>query len=247
MNKSRGLTYIILVCTFIVIAFGIVYIGGPVNPLREIQSDGLVAEYNLLEGLRHPLAILLLQIVLIMAIARLFGNLANKLGQPLIVGEIIAGIILGPTLFGFLFPQAFEFIFPIVSYGTLKLLSEIGLIFFLFIVGMDLDLRVFRSQAKAALFVSNASLMFTTLVGMGAAIFFFNEYGGNGTSFISFSFFIGIAISITAFPILARIVQERGISKTPLGSMAITCAAAADFTYTLLPYTISRVRRPYYI
>lgn len=230
MNKSRGLTFILISIAFVGIAFGIAYLGSVLNPGQEIPVGDLILSEEMPPGLQHPLAILLLQAIVVILVARIFGNLANRLGQPLIVGEIIAGIILGPTLFGYLFPEVFSFIFPLSSYSTLKLLSEIGLMFFLFIVGMDLDLRVFKSQAKSALFVSNASLMFTTLVGMGASFFFFKEYAGSGASFLSFSLFMGIAISITAFPILARIVQERGLSKTPLGSMAITCAAASDFT-----------------
>lgn len=230
MNKSRGLTFILIICLFVGVVSGMLYFGSALNPIQRNSFQIPVGDVGIIDGIDHPLAILLLQILIIILIARFFGNLANRIGQPLIVGEILAGIVLGPSLFGHLFPQAFEFLFPPTSFSSLKFLSEIGLIFFMFIVGMDLDLRVFKSQARAALILSNAGLMLTMLLGIAVSFFFYSTYAGEASSFVAFALFMGVAMSITAFPVLARIVQERGISKTPLGSMAITSAAAADFT-----------------
>ncbi len=241
MKKSQGLVYLLIIIFFLGVAAWILYMGGTLNPI--VKTKGRIDANTLSEGLQHPLAVLLLQIIVIMLVSRVIGSLAVRVRQPLVIGEIIGGILLGPSLFGYLFPEAFAFLFPPSSYPTLKFLSELGLIFFMFIIGMDLDLRVFKAQARSAVFVSNVSLLFPILLGIGASYFLFNAYAGEEASFVSFALFMGIAMSITAFPVLARIIQERGISKTPFGSMAITYAAAADFTVWCFLATVIALTR----
>jgi Kef-type K+ transport system membrane component KefB len=183
-----------------------------------------------LHSLRHPLAILILQISSIIIVARLFGILANKIGQPTVIGEIVAGIVLGPSLLGFFFPEVSLFLFPAASLPNLQFLSQIGLILFMFIIGMELDIKVLKNKADAAVVVSHASIIFPYFLGMGLAYILYQNFAPAGISFLEFSLFMGIAMSITAFPVLARIIQERGLTKTHLGTMAITCAAADDIT-----------------
>mgnify|MGYP002360525823 CR=1 FL=1 len=181
-------------------------------------------------NLHHPLAILLAQIVTIIIVARFFGWVFRKIGQPSVIGEIIAGIVLGPSLLGLYFPEFSLTLFPIESLGNLQFLSQIGLILFMFVIGMELDLKVLQNRAKDAIVISHASIIFPFALGIGLAYFVYFRFAPEGVAFLPFALFMGIAMSITAFPVLARIVQERGIHKTKLGAIVITCAAADDIT-----------------
>ncbi|GGB80879.1 cation:proton antiporter [Dyadobacter sediminis] len=178
----------------------------------------------------HPLAILLLQIITIIIVARFLGWVCKSIGQPSVIGEIAAGILLGPSLLGMYFPEFSGFMFPAQSLGNLQFLSQIGLILFMFIIGMELDLKVLKTKASEAIVISHASIILPFALGVGLALYIYRQFAPDGISFLSFALFIGIALSITAFPVLARIVQERGLSKTKLGTMVITCAATDDIT-----------------
>ncbi|MEA5128833.1 MAG: cation:proton antiporter [Proteiniphilum sp.] len=194
-------------------------------------------------NLQHPLAILLLQIVVIILVARLFGWICKKIGQPTVIGEIIAGIALGPSLLGLYFPEISVFVFPDASLGNIQVLSQIGLVLFMFVVGMEIDLGVLKSKAHDAVVISHASIILPFALGMGLAYFIYEHFAPEGVHFSSFGLFLGIAMSITAFPVLARIVQERGINKTRLGTVVITCAAADDITaWCLLAVVIAIVK-----
>jgi Kef-type K+ transport system membrane component KefB len=181
-------------------------------------------------NLHHPLAILLAQIITIILVARFFGWVFRKIGQPSVIGEIIAGIVLGPSLLGLYFPEFSLTLFPVASLGNLQFLSQIGLILFMFVIGMELDLKVLQNRAKDAIVISHASIIFPFALGIGLAYFVYFRFAPEGVAFLPFALFMGIAMSITAFPVLARIVQERGIHKTKLGAIVITCAAADDIT-----------------
>ena len=194
-------------------------------------------------NLTHPLAILLAQIVTIILVARFFGLICKKIGQPSVVGEIIAGIILGPSFFGSYLKEFSDVLFPVSSLDNLKFLSQIGLIFFMFVVGMELDLRVLKNKAKEAVIISHASIIIPFTLGLVLAYSIYTNFAPKGVEFLSFGLFLGIAMSITAFPVLARIVQERGLQKTRIGAMVITCAAADDITaWCLLAGVIAIVK-----
>jgi Kef-type K+ transport system membrane component KefB len=197
------------------------------------NADTSVLDYfakSLHHNIVHPLAILLLQIFTIIFTARTFGFLFNKIGQPTVIGETLAGIFLGPSLLGMWMPEYSDFLFPKTSLGNLQLLSQIGLVLFMFVVGMELDLKILKNKAKDAVIISHASIIIPYAFGMGLAYFIYSEFAPENVDFISFSLFMGIAMSITAFPVLARIIQERNLTKTKLGTVAITCAAADDIT-----------------
>ena len=185
---------------------------------------------SLLHNVKHPLAILLAQIITIIIVARFFGWMFRKIGQPTVIGEIIAGIVLGPSLLGMYFPEFSHALFPVASLGNLQFLSQIGLILFMFVIGMELDLKVLKNKANEALVISHASIIIPFTLGVGLAYFIYHRFAPQGIEFLSFSLFMGIAMSITAFPVLARIVQERGIHKTKIGTIVITCAATDDIT-----------------
>lgn len=191
----------------------------------------------------HPLAILLAQIVTIIFVARLFGWAFKKIRQPSVIGEIVAGIVLGPSLMGMFFPEFSAFLFPVQSLGNLQFLSQIGLILFMFIVGMEIDANVLKNKTHDAVVISHASIIVPFSLGMGLAYFIYKSLAPVEVRFSSFGLFIGIAMSITAFPVLARIVQERGIHKTRLGTVVITCAAADDITgWSILAAVIAVVK-----
>jgi Kef-type K+ transport system membrane component KefB len=200
-----------------------------------VKVDTTKSPFNLFKesfahGLLHPLAILLMQIISIILVSRTFGFIFNKIGQPTVIGEIIAGIVLGPSVVGYFFPEVSSFLFPAGSLPNLQFLSQIGLILFMFVIGMELDLKVLRNQAHDAVVISHASIIIPYSLGVGLAYFLYQGYTGDNVSFVSFALFMGIAMSITAFPVLARVIQERDLAKTTLGSIAITCAAADDIT-----------------
>jgi Kef-type K+ transport system membrane component KefB len=207
------------------------------------ESTFLSAVNNFLQNFHHPLAILILQILSIILIARLFGWLMTKIGQPTVIGEIIAGIVLGPSLLGLLFPQFSSFLFPPESLVNLQFLSQIGLILFMFIIGMELDIGILKRSAHDAIVVSHASIIFPYFLGVTLAYFLYQDFAPDNISFTAFALFIGIAMSITAFPVLARIVQERNLTKDHLGILAITCAAVDDVTaWSLLAVVIAIVK-----
>ena len=195
------------------------------------------------ENLTHPLAKLLLQILTIIITARVFGFICQKIGLPSVVGEIAAGIFLGPSFLADYFPAYSAFLFPPESLGNLQFLSQIGLILFMFVVGMELDLNVLRKGAQDALLVSHSSIVIPFTLGVGLSFFLYDKFVPHAIPFLPFALFMGIAMSITAFPVLARIVQERGLSRTHVGGLAITCAAVDDITaWCLLAAVIAIVK-----
>lgn len=182
------------------------------------------------ENFRRPLSILLLQIIVIILAAKLFAELFRKIGQPPVMGEMVAGIVLGPSVVGLLSPQTMAFLFPPASMATLGLLSQIGVVLFMLVVGMDLDIQHLREKASAAIMVSHASIVVPFFLGTSLSLALYPVLAPANTSFTAFALFMGIAMSITAFPVLARILEDRGLSKTRLGSIAIACAAVDDVT-----------------
>ncbi len=181
-----------------------------------------------------PLVILLFQIILISLAAKGMGALFRRLRQPAVIGEMFAGIVLGPSIFGAVAPGAFHYFFAPESLGPLYLLSQLGIILFLFAVGAELDPVHLRQRLPLAIGISHASILVPYLLGVGFAFFTYRELAPAGISFTSFALFLGISLSITAFPVLARILSERGLTATPLGIAALTCAALNDLTAWIL-------------
>jgi len=214
------------------------------NKAKPVVIDSQENVYHqFLNNLQYPLSILLLQIVIILVISRLFGFVFKILGQQTVIGEIVAGIFLGPSIFGWIFPELSAFIFPQSSLLSLQFLSQIGLAFFMFVVGMELDLNKIRHKTYDVIIISHVSIIVPFFLGVCISYFVFQELAPKDISFTSFALFIGIAMSITAFPVLARIIKERGLTKTPLGVLAITCAAVDDVTaWCLLAAVIAIVK-----
>lgn len=185
---------------------------------------------GLADNLRSPLASFILQILTILVAARLCGLVLRRFGQPRVMGEILAGILLGPSLLKPAFPQIHGFLFPDASLPRLFFLSNIGIILFMFMIGLELDLSALRSRAKSALLIAHLSTVFPLVLGAGLALFLYSSFGVNRFGFFSFALFMGVSMSVTAFPVLARIVQEQGLTRTNLGVASITSAAVGDVT-----------------
>jgi Kef-type K+ transport system membrane component KefB len=182
----------------------------------------------LVHNLTSPLALALMQIVVILVAARLIGLLVQRIRQPLVIGEMIAGIMLGPSVLGAIWPSANTFLFPKQSLGSLSLLSQLAILLFMFGVGMDLDTALLRSKARSALTISLSSIITPFVLGVLVAPYLYAEYRGANATFIGFVLVMGISLSITAFPVLARIINERQLAGSSLGTTALACAAVDD-------------------
>ncbi|GEP41677.1 cation:proton antiporter [Brevifollis gellanilyticus] len=255
MNKNT-LLYLLTLAVTVVGIMGVLHFGAslpaPEGVAVVAQATAAPAagssvvgamQAGLMANFHHPLSHLFVQLLVIIMASRLVSWLFTRMGQPGVVGEMAAGILLGPSLLGLLAPEAFAFVFPADSLGALKLLSQVGVCLFMFSVGMELDVRQVRSKAYTAVMVSHASIVFPYLLGVILAYFLFSGLAGAGASFTAFALFMGISMSITAFPVLARILQDRGMTKTFLGSTAITCAAVDDVTaWSILAFVVAIAR-----
>src|SRR5438874_2918273 len=198
---------------------------------------GLV--HNASTGLSH----LILQLGIILSVSSAVGWAFTRCGQPAVLGEMMAGILLGPSLFGLLAPAAFQFIFAASSLDALRLLSQIGVCLFLFAVGMELDMSEVRHKAQTAVVVSHSSIVIPYFLGVTLALFLYSQLAQPEASFLAFALFMVISMSITAFPVLVRILQDRGIFKTSLGSTATACAAVDDVSaWSMLAFVVAIAR-----
>jgi len=253
MNKNL-LIYILAISLFLSISWLIIQQGkileiGKIETLTVTEeatpSKDLFAIFysQFSETLHHPTAILILQIIAIILFARIFAISITKIRQPTVIGEIIAGIVLGKSVLGTFFPEFSAFLFPAESLVGLHFLSQLGLILFMFIIGMELDVNILRQKAQTALTISHATISFCFFLGASLSYLLYEQYAPANVSFLSFALFIGIALSTTAFPVLARIIQEKELTKTPLGTLIITCAATDDVTaWCLLAVVIAIVK-----
>jgi K+:H+ antiporter len=160
-----------------------------------------------------------------------------------VIGEMFAGVLLGPSLLGRLFPSAESFLFPPASLPTLHLISQLGVVLFMFVVGMEMDVDTFRRRARATLLISNAGIVVPFALGVWLSLYLHERYAPAGVPFLTFASFIGTAMSITAFPVLARILAERRLKGTELGNLAIGCAAIDDVTAWCLLALVLAVSR----
>ncbi|MDR0825091.1 MAG: cation:proton antiporter [Prevotella sp.] len=251
MKKYKNLTfYISVLVIFSFLIYGIIRMGR-INLEVRHNVYGLASKasawtdflHHLGDDIAAPLAILLLQIVVILLAVRLFGWICQKIGQPTVIGEIFAGIVLGPSLLGYYFTNVADFLFPESSLDNIRFLSNIGLVLFMFIVGMELNLKTIKNKANSALIISHTSIFTAFSLGVLVAYFLFENFTHQNTTFLPFAMFMGIAMSIAAFPVMARIIHERGINKTPMGPIIITCAAIDDITaWCLLAAVIAIVK-----
>jgi Kef-type K+ transport system membrane component KefB/nucleotide-binding universal stress UspA family protein len=186
---------------------------------------------------------LLLAAAVIIVVSRIVGAAFRRINQPQVVGEIVAGIMLGPSLLGAISPHATHWLFSPTVLPFIDVLSQVGLIFFMFLIGLELDIRLIKGRGHAAGLVSHVSIIAPFLLGVGVALALFTQLGSAEGKFTPFALFLGASMSITAFPVLARILTERGIYKTRLGAVTLTCAAVDDVTAWCLLAVVVAVAR----
>lgn len=188
-------------------------------------------------------ALLLLQVLCILAVSRAAGWLLRHVHQPLVVAEIVAGIALGPSLLGQIAPGVLEGLFPAESLAGLNATSQLGLVLFMFIVGLEFDGSLLRRQGGVALAVSQLSILTPFLLGGGLAWILYDRFAPEGLPFSAFALFMAASLSVTAFPVLARILSERGLLQTRVGALTLTAAAVNDVTaWCMLAFVIAVVR-----
>jgi Kef-type K+ transport system membrane component KefB len=188
------------------------------------------------------MTLLLIQMTTVLLTALLCGWVARKLGQARVIGEIAGGILIGPSVFGRLAPHASGILFPQSSFGSFEVLSTIGLILFLFLIGSELDYASLRRQRTTAILASSMSILFPFIMAAIAAHSLRIRFAPDGIGRVPFVLFLGIAMSITAFPVLARILEERRLQSTPLGTTALMCAAVDDVcAWTLLAVALTLI------
>ena len=186
---------------------------------------------------------LVLQIAVILAVCRLTGSLFRKMHQPRVVGEMFAGILLGPSLLGWIAPQFSAYLFPQSSLGFLNALSQVGVVIFMFLVGLGINPKELKKQGHAAILTSHVSITAPFVLAAFLSLYLYPRLSDDSVAFASFALFMGASMSITAFPVLARILAERDMLGSRLGTLAVACAAVDDVTgWCILAYIVVLIR-----
>lgn len=195
------------------------------------------------EGLNHTIAIVMLDIAIVIVAARLMGAAFRRIGQPAVLGEITAGVLLGPTLLGAFPGDLDQLLFPMSARPFLTAIAQLGLILFMFLVGLEVDLSLVRGRERIASMVSLSSVVLPFGLGLALATVLYPRHdtvNGRLIEFPALALFLGVAMSITAFPVLARILSDRGMHRTPVGVLSLACAAVDDVTaWSLLAIVIA--------
>ena len=181
----------------------------------------------------------LVALAVVMVTARVVGAMFKRLGQPAVIGEVIGGLLLGPSLLGRISPEGAATLLPSESAPFLGVIAQLGVILYMFLIGLELDLGVLRSRVAATVTISIASIALPFGLGALLAGSLYEAWAPDGIGFRSFALFLGVSMSITAFPVLARILDDRGLQRTPIGILALTCAAINDaVAWCLLAFVV---------
>ena len=182
----------------------------------------------------------LLALTAIMVTTRLMGTLFHRFEQPPVIGEVVGGIMLGPSLLGMFAPQLHGMLVPSEAVPVLNMMAQIGVLLYMFLVGVELDLDGLRGRAMTTFAISSAGIVVPFALGAGLAWIIFARYAPANVTLTSFALFMGVSMAITAFPVLARILGDRQLQRTPMGVLALTCAAIGDVTaWCLLAFVVS--------
>lgn len=182
----------------------------------------------------------------IIGMGNLLSGVFRRFGQPAVIGEVVAGIVLGPSLLGTIAPDAMNFLIPgpetdpqRLVLSSLKTIAQLGVVLYMFIVGLELNTQKVGRQAHAAVAISHASIVFPFILGAALALWLYPLLSSSDVPFTCFALFLGVAMSITAFPVLARILTDRGLDQTEMGVIALSCAASDDVTaWCLLAFVV---------
>jgi Kef-type K+ transport system membrane component KefB len=172
----------------------------------------------------------LVALTAVIVVGRIFGSVLTRIGQPPVIGEVIAGIALGPSLLGRVAPEVAAYVLPAGVAPYLGVVAQLGVMLYMFVVGLELNTGRLRNRAHATVAISHASIVVPFVLGSLLALFLYPRLATSDVPFTNFALFMGVAMSITAFPVLARILTDRGMTSSELGVIALTCAAADDVT-----------------
>lgn len=185
----------------------------------------------------------LVALAAIIVVSRGLGWAFRRIAQPRVIGEVVAGILLGPSFLGAFWPDLSHAIFPTAVVPLIHVVAQVGVVLFIFVVGIELDANLLRSQTLTTVAISHASIVVPFLLGSALAGALHPSFAPPGVPFRTFALFLGVSMSVTAFPVLARILTDRGLTATQLGSLALTCAAVDDVTaWCLLAYVVGVVK-----
>jgi Kef-type K+ transport system membrane component KefB len=181
----------------------------------------------------------LLALTVIMITARVVGAVFARFNQPAVIGEVVGGILLGPSLLGRISPELMALLLPADAAPSINVIAQLGVILYMFLVGLELDLGVVTTRVSTTIVISQASIMVPFALGCALAVPLAATAAPAGVSFSSFVLFFGVSLSITAFPVLARILGDRGLQRTEMGTLALTCAAINDaIAWCLLAFVV---------
>ncbi|MFL6450385.1 MAG: cation:proton antiporter [Bryobacteraceae bacterium] len=238
-KKSRPLlSYAGLLAVTAFIYLGIRAVGDTLIAPTLPDGPGMANRYSQIHV--NDFLHVLLALALVIASARALGAVFRLVHQPPVVGEMIAGIMLGPSLLGRLAPGFAAYILPQSIAPLLNVISQFGVILYMFLVGLELDVTLLRDRARSTITISHASIVAPFLLGASLALVLYPYLSNSGVSFTAFSLFLGVSMSVTAFPVLARILTDQGIHKTKMGVLTLACAAIDDVTaWCLLAFVVS--------
>ena len=204
------------------------------------KTDTAAAPARPVVGWPTPLAQLLVTLVAVIVVGRGLGALLQRVGQPAVIGEIAAGIVLGPSMLGRVWPAATDMLLSPAIVPALAAVAQLGVVLYMFVVGLELSGTALARRGQTAIAVSHASIIAPFLLAALVALLIYPEFAGPGISFTAFALFLGVAMSVTAFPVLARILKDQKLDSTPLGLMALAAAAVDDATaWCLLALAVS--------
>jgi Kef-type K+ transport system membrane component KefB len=185
----------------------------------------------------------LLALVVVIIAARVCGAICKWMQQPPVIGEVLAGIFLGPSLLGRISPEAMHYVLPTTVAPYLSIIAQIGVILFMFLVGLELDTSKLKHRTHATIAISHASILVPFLLGSVLALWLYPSLSTSDVPFTIFALFVGVSLSVTAFPVLARILTDRGIHRTHMGTIALACAAVDDVTaWCLLAFLVALIK-----
>jgi len=185
---------------------------------------------------------ILLALAAVIITGRLLGALFRRVGQPPVIGEVIGGIVLGPSLLGRIAPEASRYILPVEIAPHLEFVAQLGVIFYMFLVGLDLDPSLLRNRGRAVVATSLSSIVLPFGLGSALAFYLYPRVSSADVELTNFVLFLGLAMSITAFPVLARILTDCRLARTDLGAIALTAAAVGDVgAWSLLAFVVGIV------
>ena len=225
----------------VMIYIGLVVLPGLVAVALLTAGGGGHGTTSSLAANLHPFARLFLAIAAIVLACKAMGVLVGCFGQPPVVGEIAAGIMLGPSVMGSAFPATQQWLISDTTLNQLQVLAHLGVVLFVFLAGLELDVKHLRGNGQLALVVSHVSIAVPFLMGVLLAVVAYRRFAPTGVGFVPFALFLGVALSVTALPVLARILLDLGMYHSEIGTLAMTCALVGDVTAWVLLALVTAV------